>query len=420
MTRSSTRRAASMAPLIASSASSNINSESVPSSQPNSDLPFNSNPNATDPSQLLPAFRNVLVTTLGPLNTRLDALETQLQSQNHTNLNNLDDSGPTQQLQQELEGGESNSVFLANQLGGGSTMVSIGEGKTISQWFSGVRPEHIRQILRNEFLPTDIGKLLLGLGGKNPSRKDGTLVPRLNSEGGIEFTNRDITEEDYNNMWSFLQAWEMYRGIFLWGAPSPVRGQLASALSAYTNSIFKLRKSYPWPAVRNYHFAFHSLRLEDSSSTYDPEAWRRINPDLVSEHCLTAPLSSTFNTAASSSRSRQQSNRYHPYNSSDTNNYSNRFGSPPLQNGSLESRIRFPPGHPAPVSGSNANMLAASSTAISSVSGFSQRRFPGLCDHWNSRQDGCVRTNCRFTHACNACGRSGHPAFECTAPQGRR
>ncbi|RPA71946.1 hypothetical protein BJ508DRAFT_335555 [Ascobolus immersus RN42] len=155
----------------------------VPSSQPQTDSQFTTAPSLnavpqTSSTAILSDFRNILVTTLTPINTRILELEQQLHATqtaqagarpSPVNLASLaqEETGPSQQLQHDLEGGpqSSHSVFTAAQLAqdgiadaveATACKFSDRESRTIGSWFSGVRAEHVRAILRNEFTPTDI------------------------------------------------------------------------------------------------------------------------------------------------------------------------------------------------------------------------------------------------------------------------
>lgn len=134
-------------------------------------------------------------------------------------------------------------------------------------------------------------------------------------------------------------------------------------------------------------FRFHQLRIEDPITLYSADAWRLVDSALVSELCLTVA------SYIQPDCPRRLLNRFQPY--------PNDTPSSASASGSLGDRICFQPSQSG---------LTASST----------RRFPGLCDHWNSRPGGCIRHSCRFSHACNGCGNSGHGAFECTATQSAR
>ncbi|RPA83463.1 hypothetical protein BJ508DRAFT_304653 [Ascobolus immersus RN42] len=345
-------------------------------------------------SEILSSLQTALTNTLTPLTERMERLESQLAFQAPLRPPMPEDvqedhnsNSPTQQLHQELEGGVPirdgpQSVFSQHAALFDKVPDAV---KTVELWFSGVKSDYIRQILRNEFIPTDINKLIQGLGAKTPR----TVIPLQVNEAGtaLELASPAAVEEDYA-MWTFFQAWEVYRSIFLWGSPMQTRGQLASSLCIYTNNLHKLRRSYSWPAARAYHFAFHQLRVSNASTAYDVDVWRRIDPDLVAEHCMTAPgvIHSHPAPQSASDRSRARANstaRFHPYE-------------PPLsQSSSLMDRVRFP---------------------LNNSNGPSRRRFSAPCDHYNSREGGCNRINCRFAHACNRCGKFGHGAYACSAP----
>ncbi|RPA79914.1 hypothetical protein BJ508DRAFT_415595 [Ascobolus immersus RN42] len=265
--------------------------------------------------------------------------------------------------------------------------------RSISQWFPSVKPEHVRAILRNEFIPTDLVKLISGPGTQGRKRKSGLILRSNTNTGAVELTDPETTEEEYH-AWTFFQAWELYKGIFIWGAPASRRGQLASALAIYTHTLHRLQRSYSWSGAHAYHFAFHQFRVDDLSTLYEPESWRLVDTVLVNELCATAtpsylrlpPMSKPY------TRSRY---RYHPYIDSNP--------IPPASNAAptstpLTERIRFMPTNPT-----------------ESNNGNSARRFPRLCDHYNSRPQGCTRQNCKFYHGCNICGKADHAAFDCTS-----
>ncbi|RPA75575.1 hypothetical protein BJ508DRAFT_331986 [Ascobolus immersus RN42] len=388
---------ASQAPSEAGTQSAS--SDAAPNSSSTSSMPTSSSSATLDSQTLLSSIQSTLAHSLAPLTQRLDQLEQQLQSPRNTNSRDADtdaeDSGATQQLQHELEGGNPppvESVFSAAARRSDNLATNEHEFKVVSSWFSSVRAEHIRLILRNEFEPTDIVKLVHGLGKKE--RKKDNMVTLNEASGALELANSSTTEDEYA-MYTFFQAWEVYRGIFIWGAPFHLRGSLAAALSVYTSILFKLIRSYSWPGARSYHFSFHQQRVTNPTTAYNPDIWRKVDTDLVSEHCLTTahsfPPSQQY-LSRSRLFQRPSQPRFHPYSaSSETGN-----GRPTT--GPLEARIRFP---------------------FRNNSG-SVRRF-GLCDAFNSRPDGCTQgENCRYSHACNSCGKFGHGAFQCTAPHSRR
>ncbi|RPA76814.1 hypothetical protein BJ508DRAFT_330795 [Ascobolus immersus RN42] len=254
--------------------------------------------------------------------------------------------------------------------------------RVIGQWFPSVRSDQIKAILRNELPPTEIAKLLNGsgsFGSSSSSRKRdaSAVVARWNAQGLMELTMPETTEEDYQ-AWTFFQAWELFKGIFLWGAPPAQRGLLASALCIYTHTIHRLRRSYSWPAARSYHFAFHQQRMDDPTILFDPEAWKAVDPGLISELCLTSlPFQMQLDRNVRPRRQTALPSR--PYSNSGTNQIP------------LGERIRFPDN-----------------------SAFQGRRFPGICYHYNSKS-GCNRTNCQWHHSCNRCGKDGHTALDCTS-----
>ncbi|RPA77899.1 hypothetical protein BJ508DRAFT_309744 [Ascobolus immersus RN42] len=351
---------------------------------------------------ILASVQAAIASSLGPLDNRLQQIEHQLSSASPlTRSDNLNPSlqqpspddiaAPTRQLQNELEGGNpmpsASSVFeRLGQQGFPTNWEGRASGmdtsKMVGQWFSGVKSEHVQAILRNDFIPTDLIKLLSH--GKSTG-KGKSMELQLGSIGTVALNPLEADAEDYA-MWSFFQAWEIYRGIFIWGAPSSSRGLLASALSAHTNTLFRLTRSYSWPAARAYHFAFHQLRLDDSITVYDPNAWRKVDSDLVSEHCLTS-------FASTSSQPKTRVNyRSQPYPSP-----SNSVAIP------MSERVRFPQATSPRVTGQRRQNLPVT------------RAFPGLCDFYNLRS-GCRRDPCPWTHGCNRCGRLDHAAFQCSAP----
>ncbi|RPA71561.1 hypothetical protein BJ508DRAFT_315504 [Ascobolus immersus RN42] len=391
-----TTRSSSVAPTPAPHATgsqglaSSISSQ-VPSSQPESDLPFR----ASAPAPALETTLQLIldrITALEHRTTSNTIIPTASRNANTSPDNNLEEAS--------TEGASAPSMFISSLQ---EDMTSSEHLKSVGQWFPSVKMEYIRAILRNEFQPTDIGKLVNSFRQNGRfGRKDGALVPRVSSSGAVEFHNPDAVEEDYN-AWEFFQAWEVYKGIFIWGAPgAECRGKLGTALSVYTHTIHKLRRSYSWPAARSYHFSFHQFRVEDSTTLYDPEAWRTIDTSLISEVCLTvnlSPVTSPFDPA----RIKPRFSRYHPYAPDST--MGGQASS--TSSSSLSERIRFP-----------VNPSLTMQSGPPSATG--SRRFPGLCDHFNSKPHGCTRQPCRFMHACNSCGRLGHGAFECTSPQSNR
>ncbi|RPA73189.1 hypothetical protein BJ508DRAFT_314040 [Ascobolus immersus RN42] len=436
-------RSASLAPHASLDSAPGQDSAPGPSLQPSSAATSGAR------AELLSSLQEVLTTTLEPLTSRMEQLETHLslhppptgtptlfpslslpgsaipQEENDT-------AASSRQLHQELEGGLPQSVFasvMGSTAAKDATILNANELKLISQWFSGVKPEYIRLILKHEFPPTDIVKLTHGLTGKSP-RKDTPLVPRLSDVGKdgfgvLAFASPEPTEEEYS-MFLFLQAWEVYRGIFIWGAPTPLRGPLASALSAHSLTVFRLSKVYSWVGARAYHFAFHQLRLDDPATIYQPESWRRVNPDLVHEHCFTNPANSIRSSYSfSSSPSRylpRHFARFQPYHNNSLSygpgllpgaNFNTRSNLPtPVQSAQpLSERIQFQPS-------SHAGPAGNQTTQLGTNMGQGMRKFPNLCDHYNARPNGCFRTNCKFLHACNVCGKVGHGAFECTSVQG--
>ena len=130
--------------------------------------------------------------------------------------------------------------------------------------YAGVERGTLVQIIKNQFKPTNIYRLLA-------TEKELAESQRVISIGGVEFeqAERDGKESEYR-MTSFFKTWAADSGILVKLAPYGLQGQLTRALSIYTINLYELLEKYSWDGVRSYHFQIHRNRVASGKNIYQP------------------------------------------------------------------------------------------------------------------------------------------------------
>jgi len=87
-------------------------------------------------------------------------------------------------------------------------------------------------------------------------------------------------------MSAFFKACAAYTGILVHLAPHSLQGELATALSIYTMTLYDLREKYAWEWVKSYYFQFHRKRVASGKNIYQPVEWRQLDSELVASKCF--------------------------------------------------------------------------------------------------------------------------------------
>jgi len=197
-------------------------------------------------------------------------------------------------------------------------------------------------------------------------------------------------------MSGFFKAWAAYTGILVKLAPHLLQGELATALSISTMTLYDLLEKYTWEGVKAYHFQFHRKRVASGKSIYQPLEWRQLDSELIASKCFA---------------------------------HSHPTPRAPWATGQKQAVVPFGRSFDLPIRENvfgldytNLSIITAGNpfqtfNQITAGLGHQTRGSSGgspahlqRCRNWNFRE--CRSIQCRYQHLCHTCG-SNHRAPQC-------
>ena len=152
----------------------------------------------------------------------------------------------------------------------------------MKEYFSGIRPEVLVDVIKHQLKPEDIWKLEeedFQQSNRDVHPQDDFESSILNQNCQVDYCSMEKLIKPLLTYFRILQRAALISGNYIraW--------HIASDSLIYLEQLAAMNRRYEWNAVLGYHFAFHRFRILDMACDDNYRGWRLVDEEL-SARCL--------------------------------------------------------------------------------------------------------------------------------------